>query len=76
MYAKIIKTKNLKCTRPENRIVKRKRLGAILAEKRAKTLALDECKKRIAAEFDLDARAGRAAGKVAHVRQLIQQMLN
>ena len=65
MYAKIIKTKQLKVARPENRIVKRKRLGAILAEKRAKTIAFDEIKKTIAAEFNVDSRAGLAAGKIA-----------
>ena len=75
MYAKIIKTKQLKVARPENRIVKRKRLGAILAEKRAKTIAFDGIKKTIAAEFNVDARAGLAAGKIANVREKIQQML-
>ena len=75
MYAKIIKTKQLKFARPENRVAKRKKLGAILAEKRARTIAFDAIKKLIAAEFKVDARAGLAAGKIANVREQIKQML-
>ena len=74
MYAKNVIAMEPKIGRPGFRVVKRKKLGVILAEKRRKSIDIKIIKKRIAAEFDLDNRVG-AVTKIEEVRKRIKQML-
>ena len=74
MHAKNINTKEPKIGRPGFRIIKRKKLGAILAEKRSDSIKINKIKKKIEAEFRLDIRVG-AVAKIVDVRKRIKQML-
>ena len=74
MYAKNVIAMEPKIGRPGFRVVKRKKLGVILAEKRHYSIEFKIIKKRIAAEFDLDNQVG-AVTKIEEVRKRIKQML-
>ena len=72
MYAKNIVTKDPKIGRSGFRIVKRKKLGAILAKKRSDSIELNKIKKKIEAEFDSRVMM---VEKIADARKRIKQML-